>query len=65
MKVDYRKGYYWRIPIYVKSLDGYDEGFEIVGRNWFYNKLIDVALFIDTEILMVDVFKIIVEVDED
>lgn len=54
-----KKGYYRGIPIWVEFENSL--GAEIEGRNWFYDILVNIALWIDVEILMVDGFDVWVE----
>jgi hypothetical protein len=54
-----KRGYYRRIPVFVKELAG--GGAEVEGRNWFYNILVDIMLWIDIEIIMVEEFDVWIE----
>lgn len=55
----YRKAYYRQIPAYFNMQTN-----DIEGRNWLYDKLIDINLWIDIYIVGVDGFPIVVEDDE-
>jgi len=54
-----KRGYYHGIPVYANVLTG--SGVEIEGRNWFYNILVDIMIWIDVEIIMVDGFDVWIE----
>ena len=54
-----RKARYRGIPCYWNPVND-----EIVGRNWFYDKLIDIMIWIDLVIIDVDEFPLWVEIDE-
>ena len=58
MKV--RKGYYsklYKIPIYITDMDE----MAIEGRNWFWDLILDIAIWWDMEIVEIEIFDIIVE----
>lgn len=55
-----KKAYYRRIPAYYN-----EETNELRGRNWFYDKLIDINIWIDINIIELDGFPIIVEDDKE
>lgn len=67
IKVDdsYKKGHYRNIPIYGKELDDWGEGLDIKGRNEFYSLLVDIVLWFDTYILMVEGYEVWIEEDKD
>ena len=46
----------YRIPIWYK-----EETEEIVGRNWFYDLILDIVVWIDVEIIRIESFDILVE----
>jgi hypothetical protein len=58
-KEGFVNAYYRRIPAYYNP-----ETHEIEGRNWFYSKLIDLNVWIDFNVIMVDYLPIYVETDE-
>ncbi len=55
---NFKKAYYRSIPAYFNL-----ETNEIKGRNWFYNILISINLWIDINIIEVEEFPIMVEKD--
>lgn len=54
-----KKGFYRGIPVWVNVENSYSA--EIRGRNWFYDKLVNIMVWIDVEIIMVDGFDIWIE----
>ena len=50
---------YRGIPCYWNPIND-----EIVGKNWLYDLLIDIALWVDINVINVDEFPLWVEVDE-
>lgn len=55
-----KKGHYRGVPIFMDLTTG-----EVEGRNWFYDILVDINLFIDTEVLQLEELPIWMEVDDD
>jgi len=55
----FRNAKYRGIPCFYNPMNN-----EIIGKNWFYNLLIDIMLWIDLVIIEVDEFPLWVEVDE-
>lgn len=54
-----RNAKYRGIPCYLNPINN-----EIIGKNFFYEFLIDIIMWFDINIFMVDEFPIWVEVDE-
>lgn len=52
----FKYAYYRSIPAFFN-----EETDELIGRNWLYDKLIDLNIFIDTQILQIDHFPILIE----
>ena len=57
--IDMKKAYYRRIPCYFNGQTN-----ELVGRNRFYDILIDINIWFDFEILQLDELPIWIEDDE-
>lgn len=53
---DFKYAYYRNIPAYYN-----EDTAELIGRNWLYDKLIDLNLFIDSKIIKIDYLPILVE----
>lgn len=51
-----KKAYYRNIPAYFNPANN-----ELCGRNWFYDKLIDINIFFDVHIVRVTEFPILIE----
>lgn len=64
-KLGFSKGWYCGIPIYAK--DAGEEGMEAMGRNWFYDLLLDLVSWINIYIRGDEgfIFKILVHCDND
>lgn len=58
-KEGYRKAYYRGIPAYFNLLTS-----DLEGRNWLYDVLIDINVWIDIHIVEVETFPILIEDDE-
>lgn len=56
MKTGFKKAYYRQIPAYFNEETG-----ELIGRNWFFDKLIAINIFIDVKIIRIEEFPILVE----
>ena len=53
-----RKAYYRWIPCYYDPMTE-----ELEGRNWFYDFLLDIVLWVDIQVFIVDYFPIYIEDD--
>lgn len=56
MRDNFKKAYYRNIPAYFNELTG-----ELKGRNFIYNSLISIVIYIDIEFLGIDHFPILVK----
>lgn len=54
-----KRGYYRGIPVYVNVENSYSA--EVKGRNWFYSRLVDIMVWLDVNIFLVDGFDIFIE----
>lgn len=59
-KEGYRKAYYRSIPAYFNPITN-----DIEGRNWFYDILIEINLWVDVNIVGVEEFPILMKEDDD
>ncbi len=55
-----KKAYYRKIPIYFNP-----ENNQITGRNWFYEILLNINIWIDIKIVGIEEFPILMEEDKD
>lgn len=55
-KQDFKFAFYRNIPAYFNPKTN-----ELKGRNLFYDLLISINIFIDSEVLMIDHFPILIE----
>lgn len=53
---NFKYAYYRNIPAFFN-----EESEELIGRNWLYDKLIEINIFIDNQILQIDYFPILIE----
>lgn len=59
----YLRGHYHNIPVYVKPLDKWSDGIEMIGRNDFSGVLVDCLLWWDTYVMQVEGYKIWIDKD--
>ncbi|PQL91008.1 hypothetical protein [Apibacter adventoris] len=55
---NFKNAYYRKIPAYFNL-----ETDELIGRNWFYDLLIEINVFVDAKILMLEEFPILIKED--
>lgn len=56
MKIDFVEAFYRKIPEYFNESTG-----ELIGRNWIYDKLILINIFIDFKILRLEELPILIK----
>lgn len=56
-------GYYHNIPVWVKG--GEDGGVDMMGKNWFWDKLVDFNIWLDINVFEVEQFPIYINFDND